>query len=125
IILEADEEVIGIAETVTTWDPLEKVISSLCFKTNKKNYENIGKNHVDKSDGSESEVVEVNDMAGNRESGDDTVSLRNEINDYTTEFPSLDKMMNNEECYSKEMCMENKEDDNSCNMTTMRSTILD
>ncbi|GJS98433.1 putative jacalin-like lectin domain-containing protein [Tanacetum coccineum] len=39
IILNVDEEVIGISGTVATWDPLDKVISSLCFKTNKKNYE--------------------------------------------------------------------------------------
>lgn len=33
---------IGISGTVATWDPLDKVISSLNFKTNKKNHE-VGK----------------------------------------------------------------------------------
>ncbi|PWA82585.1 jacalin-like lectin domain-containing protein [Artemisia annua] len=44
IILDVDEEVIGISGTVgrwEIWDPLNhnRLISSLCFKTNKKNYE--------------------------------------------------------------------------------------
>nr|GEV66695.1 retrovirus-related Pol polyprotein from transposon TNT 1-94 [Tanacetum cinerariifolium] len=39
IILDIDEEVIGISGTAATFDPMDKLITSLCFKTNKKNYD--------------------------------------------------------------------------------------